>query len=126
MFLASVASLRSAALRVTWRDGTPLSAARGRVPPQAAPPQAAPTGDAAPPGPPKWVAVALNLLPRGKLSVTAVKIQVLHAAERDGTPLSAAVWLDVLEVCEERGIDGKRVMELQEGHRHGGVRASDA
>ena len=83
-------------------------------PPQAAPPQAAPTGDAAPPGPPKWVAVALNLLPRGKLSVTAVKIQVLHAAERDGTPLSAAVWLDVLEVCEERGIDGKRVMELQE------------
>ena len=31
-----------------WRDGTPLSAARGRVPPQAAPPQAAPTGDAAP------------------------------------------------------------------------------
>ena len=60
------------------------------------------------------MAVALNLLPRGKLSVTAVKIQVLHAAERDGTPLSAAVWLDVLEVCEERGIDGKRVMELQE------------
>ena len=63
---------------------------------------------------PKWVAVALNLLPQGKLSVAAVKKQVIHAAQRDRAHLSAAFWVDVLVGCEERGVDDKRVLNLQE------------
>ena len=63
---------------------------------------------------PKWVAIALNLLPQGKLSLAAVKVQVLHAAQRENTPLSWVSWLDVLVGCEERGIDAARVLDLQE------------
>ena len=87
------------------------------VPPVAVPPTpAAPTVPLQPPheAPPKWVSVALNLLPQGKLSVAAVKKQVIHAAQRDSAHPSAAFWVDVLVGCEERGVDDKRVLDLQE------------
>ena len=87
------------------------------VPPVAVPPTPkTPTAPLPPPdeAPPKWVAVALNLLPQGKLSVASVKKQVIYAAQRDSTHLSAKFWVDVLVGCEERGVDDKRVLDLQE------------
>jgi hypothetical protein len=97
----------------------PLAAGQFAIaPPALLPPStpAAPTAPLPPPHetPPKWVAVALNLLLQGKLSVAAVKKQVIHAAQRDSAHLSAAFWVDVLVGCEERGVDDKRVLDLQE------------
>ena len=101
----------------------PLAAGQFAItPPALVPPVAVPptpltlTAPLPPPdeAPPKWVAVALNLLPQGKLSVASVKKQVIYAAQRDSTHLSAKFWVDVLVGCEERGVDDKRVLDLQE------------
>ena len=81
--------------------------ARKGAPPSMAPPQ--PPQERA-----KWVDVALNLLPHGKLSVAAVKVQVLHAAQRDGANITSVSWANLLAGCDERGIDVKRLLGLQE------------
>ena len=57
---------------------------------------------------------ACELLPKGKVTVEMVALQVRRAAEKSGEAVDAAGFDALLELEEERGLRAERLVKLQD------------